>query len=135
MKLSKLLPLATFGLLSLAACGGPEGKWTLDKDATKAAIDAGKGEKDAKEFGKAILDAMDMSIELKSDGKYESKTSMALGKDDKDKKEQTETGEWTKDGDKITIKGKKYPLTCKMDSGKLSCANKDGETSLVFKKG
>lgn len=134
MKLSKLLPLATFGLLSLAACSGPEGKWTLDKDATKAAIDAGKGEKDAKEFGKALLDAMDMSIELKSDGKYESKTSMALKKDDK-AKEETETGEWTKDGDKITIKGKKDSMTCKVDSGKLSCANKDGETAWVFKKG
>jgi hypothetical protein len=132
MKLSQLIPFATVGLLALAACGGPEGKYTLDKEATKAAIDAGKGEKDAKEFGKAMLEAMDMSIELKSDGKYESKSSVELIKDKK--KEETESGEWTKDGDKITLKGKKDPLSCKLESSKLVCSNKEGEPALVFKK-
>lgn len=132
MKVGKLISFASVGLLLLAGCGGPEGTWTLDKDATKAAIDAGKGEKDAKEFGKALLDAMDMSIELKSGGKYEMKSSVELEKGKKT--DETESGDWTKDGDTVTLKGKKEDLKCKIESGKMSCSGKDDESAYVFKK-
>jgi NlpE N-terminal domain len=131
MKLIKLAPLAVVGLFALVGCG-PEGKYTLDKEATKAAIDAGEGEKDAKEFGKAMLEAMDMSIELKSGGKYDATSTVEMKKGEK--KEETESGDWSKEGDKITIKGKKDPMTCTLDSGKLNCG-KDGKTAFVFKKG
>ncbi len=133
MNLIKLAPLALVGLVGLVGCGGPEGKYTLDKEATKAAIDAGEGEKDAKEFGKAILEAMDMSLELKSDGKYEAKTSMPSFKDKDKKEEKSETGDWSKDGDKITIKGKE-DMSCTAEGGKLTCKGKDGKGAFVFKK-
>ena len=132
MKLVKLAPVATLALLGLAGCGGPEGKYTLDKDATKAAIDSGSDAKDAKEFGKAILEAMDMTIEIKSGGKFDATSSIEMEKGKKEEK--TESGDWTKEGDKLTLKGAKDPMTCTIEGSKLLCASGEKKGSFVFKK-
>jgi hypothetical protein len=107
------------------------------KTAMKAEIEKMPKEQQAgAELGMAIIEMMDMTIEIKSDGKYEAKTSMPdlMGKDKDAKKEETESGDWKVEGDKITLKGKK-DLTCKFDSSKIECeGDKKGAPSLVFKK-
>ena len=46
MKFSTLIPASVFALL-LAACGGPEGTYKLDKDAMKKSLEAETKDKDA----------------------------------------------------------------------------------------
>ncbi|MBL9021405.1 MAG: copper resistance protein NlpE N-terminal domain-containing protein [Myxococcales bacterium] len=142
MNFLKLAPVALASLALLAGCkGGPEGTYKLDKESMKTAMKAEiekmpKEQQAGAELGMAIIEMMDMTIEIKSDGKYEAKTSMPdlMGKDKEAKKEETESGDWKVEGDKITLKGKK-DLTCKFDSSKIECeGDKKGAPSLVFKK-
>lgn len=136
MKFSTLIPASLFALL-LAACGGPEGTYKLDKDAMKKSLEAETKDKDAAGFAAAMVEAMDISLELKSDGTVEMKSSMKLEKD-KPAKEETETGKWTKDGDTITLSGGKdnKDLKCKLVSGNLECESgeKGAMGKMVFKK-
>ena len=141
MKLTSLAALALVSLSTLAGCkGGPEGTYKMDKEAMTAAMKAEiekmpKDQQGMAEFGLALIQAMDITLEIKPGGKYEMKSSMpSLGKDDK-KEEKTESGDWTAEGDKIKMKGEKDEITCKFDSAKIECeGKKKGDPAMVFKK-
>ena len=122
--------------------GSPEGNYKLDKAETKKAMEAEIAKMPAEdkkmaELGVAMIDAMDINLEIKGEGKTQMKSKMALSKD-APPKEETEAGEWRKDGDSIVIKsGKegKDEMKCKTESGKLNCASgKKGSMTLVFAK-
>lgn len=141
MKLTSLVPMAFASLaLLLAGCGGPEGTYKLDKEAMKTAMKAEieKMPKDQQGFGElglALIEAMDITLEIKSGGKYDMKSSMPSLSKDKEKKEETESGDWSVEGDKIKLKGAKEELTCKLDSSKIECEGKEkGKTGFTFKK-
>ena len=132
------LLLSAFGF---AGCGGVEGIYKLDKAEMKKAMEAeiAKLPADQKAFAQlavALIDQMDMSIELKAGGKLEMKaTTPALDKD-KAAKTETKEGEWRKEGDSVIIKADNQELKCKAESKKLTCeSGKKGEPSLVFIKG
>lgn len=137
MKRIKLAPVASVFALLLAACGGPEGTYKLDKDAIKKAMEAEAKSEDEKKmlgFATAMIEAMDVTLELKSDGTADMKTSMKMG----EKAEETsEAGKWTKDGDTITISGGKdgKDVKCKHTGGGLECdAGEKKGPKLIFKK-
>jgi hypothetical protein len=137
MKLIKLAPVASIFALLLAACGGPEGTYKLDKEAIKKAMEAeakSDDEKKALEFASKMIEAMDVTLELKSDGTADMKTSMKLGEKAEEK---SEPGKWTKDGDTITITGGKdgKDVKCKHTGGGLECdAGEKKGPKLIFKK-
>jgi hypothetical protein len=141
MNLIKSASAAMLALSFLAGCGGgPEGMYSFDKENAKKAMEAEIAKKPKEEqafagLALALIDALDMKLEIKSGGKWEMKMSApSLGGKDAEKKEESETGDWTVEGDTITLKGKK-DLKCKFDSKQLSCdAEKDGPP-MVFKKG
>ena len=87
-------------------------------------------------LGVAMIDAMDVSMELKSGGVATSKTQMkGLG----DGKMQEETGTWKKDGDVVTVatgKDAKQEMKCNKSGKNLSCTAGDGKSkmTLVFTK-
>ena len=125
---------------TLAGCGGGvEGTYTLDKAEMKKSMEAelAKLPADQQGMGKlglALVDAMDMKLDLKSDGKVEMTSTMpSFTKGDKPKVE-SKTGEWRKEGDKVVIKADKE-MSCKAADKKLTCepvGGKKGETALVF---
>ncbi len=142
MKLTSLVPVALTSLALLAGCkGGPEGTYKLDKEAMKTAMKAEiekmpKDQQGFAELGLAMIEAMDITLEIKSGGKYDMKSSMPSLSKDKDKKEESESGDWTAEGDKIKLKGAKDEITCKFDSAKIECENEKekGKPGLTFKK-
>jgi hypothetical protein len=131
--------LALFGS-ALAGCGGSvEGTYTLDKAEMKKAMEAeiAKMPADQQGFGKlglALIEAMDVKLDLKSGGKAEMISTMpSFTKGDKPKTE-NKTGEWRKEGDKVVIKADKE-MSCKAADKKLTCeaaGGKKGEPALVF---
>jgi hypothetical protein len=134
MNSMKLAVAALLALSSLAGCGGgPEGSYKFDKEAAKAELENEKDEA-AKKFGQAMLEKMEMSIEIKKDGKYDAKVSMPSFKDPAKVEEQVESGEWKAEGNAITLKGKKDDLSCTLEGKKLSCSDKSGKQKLVFTK-
>ena len=135
-----VLKLASLALLTstIAGCqGGLEGTYTLDKAEMKKAMEAdiSKLPADQQGFAKlglAMVDAMEMKLDLKSDGKLEMTSTMpSFTKGDKPKVE-NKTGEWRKDGDKVVLKIDKE-MSCKAADKKLTCEGaKKGEPGLVF---
>ena len=123
---------------ALAACGSVEGTYKLDKAEMKKSMEAEIAKMPADQQGMAklalaMIDAMDMSIELKSGGKAEMKASMP-GLTEKGKDE-SKTGEWRKEGDKVIIKGDGKEMTCATGGGKLTCeSGKPGEPKVVLIK-
>jgi hypothetical protein len=135
MKINKLLVCAVaivgFGV---AGCGGVEGNWKLDKDATKKAMDGeiAKMPADQQEMAKKFADMsdVDIALELKKDGTASMKIT-AMGKTDE------ESGTWKKEGDNVTLTnahGK--PMTCTKGGSKLTCTEKhaSGDQVTVFVK-
>jgi hypothetical protein len=137
-----MLHAATLALFAstLAGCGGGvEGVYTLDKAEMKKAMEAeiAKMPADQQGFGKlglALVDAMEMKLDLKSGGKVEMTSTMpSFTKGDKPKTE-NKTGEWRKEGDKVVIKADKE-MSCTQADKKLTCeavGGKKGEPALVF---
>lgn len=140
MKILKLAAAAALATSFLAGCGGPEGKYKLDKEAMKKAMEAEieKKPKEEQGFAKlavAMIEAMDMELEVKSGGKFTMKSTMPSLGGDKKAEEKTDEGEWTLDGDKITLKGPKDSTTCKVDGKKIECSGKkDGDPGITFIK-
>lgn len=140
MKTMKML--VTFAALSfgLVACGSVEGTYTLDKDATKKSMEADIAKMPADKqanakMGLAFIDAMDVSMELKSGGVVSSKSTMkGLG----DGKEKEEPGTWKKDGDTVTITSGKNneEMKCTKSGKSLSCSAGEGDhkMTMVFTK-
>jgi hypothetical protein len=135
MKMNKLLVL---GALALVGCGSVEGKYTLDKDATKkeaeaeiAKMPAADQEKEKK--GLDMIDAMDVSMEIKAGGDA-TMSFMMKGIMDKPKEE---TAKWKKDGDDVVITDDKNKETRCSKSGKsLKCTESGGKhkETMVFTK-
>ena len=131
------LLLSTFGL---AACGGVEGTYKLDKAEMKKAMEAeiAKLPEDQKGFAKlaiALIDQMDVTLDLKAGGKCEMKSSVPSLEQGKEAKTDTKAGEWRKEGDGVVIKADDKEIKCKAEGKKLTCdSGKKGEPSLVFNK-
>jgi hypothetical protein len=145
MKLMKRV--ATVALLGafflLTACkGGAEGTYKLDKSEMKKSMEAEiakmpKEQQGMAKLGMALIDAMDMTLVLKSGGEAEIQATMPdLGGKDDEKKDKAEKGKWSQEGDVITLKGDDgKDLKCTLADKKLSCDT--GEKSgpkLVFNK-
>ncbi|MEB2313198.1 MAG: hypothetical protein OZ921_16325 [Sorangiineae bacterium] len=131
--------VVAMGALSACKGGGPEGKYTLDKDVMKKAMQAeiAKLPPEQQAMGglmTALVDAMDMQIELKSGGTL-SATSSLPDEPGKPPKTDSKEGTWKQEGTKIimTIDGK--PESCELKDKTLNCAtDKPGEPGLVLKK-
>ena len=144
MKINKLLVCAVALVgFAVSGCGGVEGTYKLDKAETKKSMEAeiAKMPADKQEMAKlgtAMLDAMDMTVELKSGGAVSMKTTMPNIMDSKaPAKTEEETGTWKKDGDTITLtsaKGK--DMKCTKSGSKLSCNEADAKDKmeLIFSK-
>lgn len=139
MKFAKIsiVSLAFSGLV-IGGCGGPEGTYKLDKGEMKKSMEAeiAKMPPDQQGFAKlglAMIDAMDMTVELKSGGKLKLKTtkpSVTGG----DAKVEEKDGTWTANGDSIVLTSDGKPTNCTKSGGKLSCEDDKKGGQLVFVK-
>jgi len=128
--------------LGLTACGGGvEGTYKIDKPEMKKAMEAevAKLPADQQGFAKlavALIDAMDITVELQSGGKLSMKTSMPSLEKDKPAQTKEQNGTWKKEGDSIILdSGDGKPAKCKQSAGKLTCeAGKPGEPPMVLVK-
>lgn len=134
------LAISSFGL---AGCGGGgiEGTYKLDKAEVKKSMEAevSKLPADQQGFAKlaiALIDAMDMSLELQAGGKLKAKSSSPSLDPSKPGKTEEKDGTWKAEGDSVTLDtGDGKPLTCKKEGSKLNCSSaKKGDPSLVFVK-
>jgi hypothetical protein len=138
--------LATAGILVLAVGGmaachsGPEGKYSLDKTEMKKQMETkvAKLPKEQQAFAKlatAMIDAMNMEVELQSGGKLHATSTKPAFEKGKPAKTESKDGTWHKDGEKLilTIDGK--DLKCDQTGKSLSCTgDKPGEPPMVFVK-
>lgn len=142
--------LAALTLSLVSACGGGAGAaasaagvYTLDKAAFKQTMlasmpEEAKKEKMAMEMVDKMADGMNVSIELKADGTatMSIKTEM-MGQ----KKDDTETGTWKLDGNKLTMTtkekdGKEETKTADYANGSFTVEHEDGgqKMKMTFKK-
>jgi PBP1b-binding outer membrane lipoprotein LpoB len=144
MSITKTFAAAlTFAALALAGCGGGvEGTYKLDKAEVKKNMEAEVAKLPADQQGLAklavaLIDAMDMTVELQAGGKLSMKSTMPSLEKDKPGQVKEETGTWKQEGDSVILEsGKGKPLKCKAAGGKLSCeAEKAGDPAFVFVKG
>ncbi|MCC6553680.1 MAG: hypothetical protein IT372_11755 [Polyangiaceae bacterium] len=134
------IAIATFGL---AGCGGGvEGTYKLDKTEMKKAMEAEVAKLPADQqgmakLGMALIEAMDISLELQSGGKLKMKSTMPSFDKDKPAQTKEEDGTWKEEGDSIVLdNGDGKPVKCAKGAGKLSCdPEKKGEPGFVFVKG
>jgi hypothetical protein len=144
MRIAKIVTTATLTLATsfLLACGGGvEGTYKLDKSEMKKSMEAeiAKMPADQQGFGKlglALIDTMEMSVELQSGGKMKMKSSMPNIMDkDKAAKTDEKDGTWKMDGEAVVLETDGKPVKCAKDGGKLTCTGgKAGEPTLVFVK-
>ena len=136
MKINKLLVCAVAVVgWGLVGCGGVEGNYKLDKDATKKAAEAeiAKLPADQQEMAKHFAEKdsdMDVTLEIKKDGTASMK--MTAGGENHE-----ETGTWKKDGDGVILtNGKGKPMNCTKSGSKLTCTEKhaSGDETMVFVK-
>ncbi len=142
----KLIKLITAGVLvisagAVTAChSGPEGKYSLDKTEMKKAMEAKIAKLPAEQQGfaklaTAMVDAMDMKLDVQSGGKLEATSTMPSMQPGAQAKTEQKTGSWRKDGEKVilTIDGK--DLSCDQKDKSLSCQpDKPDDPPMVFVK-
>lgn len=131
----------TASILSAGCGGGVEGTYKLDKGEMKKSMEAeiAKMPEDQQGFAKlglALIDAMDMSVELQSGGKLKMRSSMPnLMDKDKPAKTEEKDGTWKMDGESIILETDGKPLKCAKSGNKLTCeGEKKGEAAPVFVK-
>lgn len=144
MSIAKIVTtLALASSFALAGCGGGgvEGTYKLDKTEMKKSMEAeiAKMPADQQGFAKlgmALVDAMDMSMELQAGGKMKMKSSMPnIMEKDKPAKTEEKDGTWKVEGETVIIETDGKPVKCAKSGGKLTCeGQKQGEPSLVFNK-
>ncbi len=134
-------PLAlALAVAGLTGCGGVEGTYKLDKTEMKKSMEAeiAKLPEEQQGFAKlgvALMDAMEMSVELESGGKLKMKSSMPSLKEGEEKKSEEKEGTWKQEGDSVILVTDGKELKCKNAGGKLTCeADKKGEAGLVLVK-
>src|SRR5437773_1130504 len=132
------LVLGSFGL---AGCNsGPEGTYKLDKAEVKKGMEAeiAKMPADQQQFAKlglAMIDAMDMTMDLQSGGKLKMKSTMPSFDKGKPAKTEEKDGTWKAEGDSLTLTADGKPLKCTKSGTKLSCdSDKASDPKLVFVK-
>jgi len=132
------LAIATFGL---AGCGGGvEGTYKLDKAEMKKAmeVEIAKMPADQQGFAKlalAMIDTMEMTMELQAGGKLKMKSSMPSLEAGKPGKTEDKDGTWKADGDSVVLTADGKPLKCAKAGSKLSCqSDKKGDPAMVFVK-
>lgn len=132
-----------FAVLGLTACGGGgvEGTYKIDKPEMKKAMEAevAKLPADQQGFAKlavALIDMMDVTVELKEGGKLTMKSTMPSLEKDKPATTKEENGTWKKEGESIILdNGDGKPAKCKQAGNKLTCdPEKAGEPGLVLIK-
>jgi len=133
------LAIATFGLVGCG--GGVEGTYKLDKAEMKKSMEAEVAKLPADQqamakLGVAMLDALDMSLELQAGGKLKAKTTMPSLDKDQPAKTKEQDGTWKMDGDAVVLdNGDGKPTKCTKGAGKLSCdPEKKGTPGFVFIK-
>lgn len=116
-----------FAALGLAGCGGGvEGTYKLDKGEMKKQMEAeiAKMPADQQSFGKlaiAMIDGMDMTVDLQSGGKLKAKSTVAMDPS-KPAKTEEKDGTWKAEGDNLTLDtGDGKPLKCSKAGNKLTC--------------
>ena len=142
MSIARTLGALALVALGLTGCGGPEGTYKLDKAEVKKAMEADIAKMPEKEqgmakLGLAMIDAIDMSIDILPGGKLKAKSSMPSFDKAKPPKTEEKDGTWKKEGDSLVLdNGDGKPMTCAKAGNKLTCAgSKKGEPALVFVKG
>jgi hypothetical protein len=146
MKINKLLVcVVALAGFAMTGCGGVEGTYKLDKASTKKAMEGEIAKMPADQqgmakIGLAMIDAMDMTLELKSGGVVTTKSSMPnLLNDKAPPKTDEDTGTWKKEGDTISItgsKGDKNSFSCTKAGKKLTCKDPKSKENmaLIFEK-
>lgn len=142
MRVSKLALGATlfFAVTTTACKGGPEGNYTLDKTEMKKTMEAQvaampKEQQGFAKFAVAMVDMMEVSMEIKKGGEFEMTTTKPSLKEGAESKKDTKTGTWKKDGEAIVLTAEGKDTRCTLDGKKLSCAApKAGDPSMVFNK-
>jgi hypothetical protein len=146
MKINKLFVCAVaLTAWGMVGCGGVEGTYKLDKAETKKAMqaDIAKMPADDQKFaqlGLAMVDAMDVTMELKSGGAASMKMTMPNLMDSKGPaKTDEETGTWKKDGDNVIITDSKdkKETKCEKSGKKLTCHEPSAggkDNTMVFVK-
>lgn len=137
MKINKLFVCALAVVAAgLVGCGGVEGTYKLDKDATKKEMDKeiAKLPADQQEMAKKFSEmdtGMDATLDIKKDGTASLKITMGS-------ENHEEAGTWKKDGDSIVLtpNGKSKSMTCTKSGSSLTCTEKhaSGDQVTVFKK-
>ncbi len=142
VQIARIASLA-FATVLFAGCGGGvEGTYKLDKAEAKKMMEAEIAKMPAEQqgFGKlglAMIDSMEMSVELQSGGKLKTKSSMPnLMDKDKPAKTEEKDGTWKLDGDAVVLETDGKPVKCAKSGSKLTCTGeKKGEPTLIFVKG
>lgn len=145
MSITKTFTTAALALATsflIAGCGGGvEGTYKLDKSEMKKSMEAeiAKMPADQQGFAKlgmALVDTMEMSMDLQSGGKMKMKSSMPNIMDkDKPAKTDEKDGTWKMDGDSVVLEMDGKPTKCAKSGGKLTCAGqREGDPALVFVK-
>jgi hypothetical protein len=118
-----------------------EGTYKLDKAEMKKSMEAEVAKMPADQqgmakLGMAMLDAMDMTLELQAGGKLKAKSTMPSFEKDQPAKTKEQDGTWKMDGDSVVIdNGDGKPIKCAKGTGKLLCdPGKKGEPGFVFIK-
>lgn len=140
MKLATNLIAIALGVSSfvLGGCSSPEGTYTLDKVEMKKAVegetaDVPQGQQEfVRELLLKMVDAMNVSLELKSGGKMAMTASLG------DEEKKTVEGTWKSEGSGLTFELEGEVTKCvKNDSKKLTCAkdkSEKGGPPMVFVK-
>ena len=130
MSITKTFTTAALALATsflIAGCGGGvEGTYKLDKSEMKKSMEAeiAKMPADQQGFAKlgmALIDTMEMSVDLQSGGKMKMKSSMPNIMDkDKPAKTDEKDGTWKMDGDSVVLEMDGKPTKCAKSGGKLT---------------
>jgi hypothetical protein len=134
-----VLAIATFGL---AGCGGgAEGTYKLDKAGVKKAMEADMAKMDAPlpaglaNIATAMIDAMEMTIELQPGGRAKMTSMMPSFEAGKPGTSEDKEGTWKADGASVVITSDGKPHQCSRSRAKLTCeSDRKGDPALIFVK-
>lgn len=136
----RLMVCAGLALFALGCSkGGAEGKYVLDKAAMKAEFQKQvdklpEDQKGMAQLAVAMMDAINMEVELQKEGKLTLTSSKPSFKKDAAPKVETKDGTWKMEEKKLilTVPGEKE-LKCDHEGNSFKCVA-DKDMSLVFVK-
>ena len=146
MNIARTFAAATFAVATfgLAGCGGGvEGTYKLDKAEVKRAMETEMARSmvgvplppGLVRIATAMVDAMEMTMELQAGGKLKVKATMPSLEPGKPGQTQDKEGTWTADGASIVLTANGKAIKCSKSWTKLSCeSGKQGDPALIFVK-